>query len=201
LTCFFPCLIESCRILRCWDIRLSKRSKSAKSKEPACLLSSPSDPTFSQGSPRPRGIISLVNGSGPTTGLVFALCADSRIHTYERDSLTTFGNSYTHKNLQTNFYVKLAASPCGRWLASGGAGISGSSFMFDVSNATRAPAAQAGVELKGHTGDAGSVDWTPETLSTCWDDGMVRVWRPEIETYRACVENPEEKRWDWCWGS
>lgn len=73
--------------------------------------------------------------------------------------------------------------------------------MFDVSNATRA-AAQTGVELKGHSGDAGGVDWAlPDMLATCWDDGMVRVWRPEIETHMACVESPEEKRWDWCWGS
>ncbi|KAJ7873264.1 WD40-repeat-containing domain protein, partial [Mycena olivaceomarginata] len=188
-------------ILRCWDVRVSQRTKSSKPKEPACLLSSPSDPTLSQGSPRPRGIISLVHGSGPSTGLLFALSADSRIHTYGRDSLAAFGNTYTHANLQTNFYVKLAASPCGRWLASGGAGVSGSSFMFDISNATRGATEQAGVELKGHSGDAGAVDWATDMLSTCWDDGMVRVWRPDTETHRACIENPEEKRWDWCWAS
>ncbi|KAJ7276111.1 WD40-repeat-containing domain protein [Mycena haematopus] len=186
--------------LRCWDVRVSKRAKSSKAKEPACLLSSPLDPTLSQGS-RPRGIVSLVNGTGPTTGLLFALSADARIQTYGRDSLATFGNTYTHANLQTNFYVKLAASPCGRWLASGGAGVPGSSFMFDVSNATRATAEQTGVELRGQSGDVGGVDWAQGMLSTCWDDGIVRVWRPEIDTYRACVENPEEKRWDWCWSS
>ncbi|KAF7353041.1 WD40 repeat-like protein [Mycena venus] len=142
-------------ILRCWDIRLSKRTKSSKAKKPAFVLSSPLDPTLAQGSTRPRGIISFVDGTGPTTGLLFALSADSRIHTYGRDSLAALGNSWSHPNLQTNFYVKLAASPCGRWLASGGAGVSGSSFMFDVSNATRAAAAQTGVELKGHSGDAG----------------------------------------------
>ncbi|KAJ7667750.1 cell division cycle protein cdt2 [Mycena polygramma] len=188
-------------ILRCWDVRLAKKNKSARPREPTSLLSSPLDPTVSQGSLRPRGIISLVDGTGPTTGLVFALGADSRIHAYGRDSLVAFGNSYTHENLQTNFYVKLAASPCGRWLASGGAGITGSSFMFDVSNATRAYATQTGVELKGQSGDAGGVDWAPEMLSTCWDDGVVRVWRPEVGTYRACLESPEEKRWDWCWTS
>ncbi|KAJ6599326.1 WD40-repeat-containing domain protein [Mycena vulgaris] len=187
-------------ILRCWDLRLSK-SKSAKVKEPPCLFSSPVDPTAWQASSRPRGIISLVDGTGPTAGLIFALGADSRIHTYARDSLAAFGNSYTHENLQTNFYIKLAASPCGRWLATGGTGVSGSSFMFDVSNATRASGGSTAVELKGHSGDAGGVDWASEMLSTCWDDGMVRVWRPDVETYRACVEKPEEQRWDWCWAS
>ncbi|KAJ7086628.1 WD40-repeat-containing domain protein [Mycena epipterygia] len=191
-------------ILRCWDLRLSKKSKSTKAKEPSCLFSSPLDPTAWQASRRPRGIISLVNGTGPTAGLVFALGADSSIHTYARDSLAAFGNSYTHQHLQTNFYVKLSASPCGRWLATGGAGASGSSFMFDVSNATRASGGftlQTGVELKGQSGDAGAVDWASDILSTCWDDGMVRLWRPDVERHRECVESPEEQRWDWCWAS
>lgn len=198
-------LIDSFRILRCWDLRVSKKSKSTKVKEPACLFSSPLDPTTSQASRRPRGIISLVDGTGPTTGLIFALGADSRIHTYARDSLAAAGKIYTHENLQTNFYVKLAASPCGRWLATGGAGhgASGSSFAFDVSNATHASGSgtETGVELKGYGGarDAGGVDWASDMLSTCWDDGMVRVWRPDIETYRACLERPEDKRWDWSW--
>ncbi|KAJ7228910.1 WD40 repeat-like protein [Mycena pura] len=187
-------------ILRCWDIRLTK--KRTRVKELGCLLSSPSDPTVWQAaSRRPRGIISLVEGTGPTAGLIFALGADSHIHTYAHDSLTAFGCSYTHANLRTNFYVGLAASPCGRWLASGGAGASGSSFIFDVSNAIRGSAVETGVELKGHSGDAGGVDWSAGMLSTCWDDGMVRVWRPDIETYRACLANPEEMRWDWCWPS
>ncbi|KAJ7507500.1 cell division cycle protein cdt2 [Mycena galericulata] len=192
-------------LLRCWDLRVSKKSKSTKVKEPACLFSSPLDPTAWQASRRPRGIISLVDGTGPTAGLVFGLGSDSCIHTYARDSLAAFGNSYTHENLQTNFYVKLAISPCGRWLATGGtgrgSGAPGSSFTFDVSNATRASGCTAatGVELKGACGDAGGVDWAADMLSTCWDDGMVRVWRPEIETYRACMERPEDKQWDWCW--
>ncbi|KAK7061471.1 WD40 repeat-like protein [Favolaschia claudopus] len=185
-------------ILRCWDVRFTKKSKV---KEPACLQSSPLDPTLSPGASRSRGIISLTQGTGPTLGLLFGLSADSRIHTYERDSLTAFGNTYTHANLQTNFYVKIATSPCGRWLASGGAGPSGSSFMFDVSNATRSAAEYKGVELKGHAGDAGAVDWASDMLATCWDDGMVRVWRPESEIYRACAENAEERRWNWCWAS
>ncbi|KAJ7774271.1 WD40 repeat-like protein [Mycena maculata] len=188
-------------ILRCWDLRVAK-SKSAKVKEPACMSSSPLDPTAGQASRRPRGIISLVDGSGPTAGLIFALAADSRIYTYARDSLAAFGNSYTHENLQTNFYVKLAASPCGRWVATGGAGVSGSSFAFDVSNATRTSGPkQTGVELKGHSGDAGGVDWAPDMLATCWDDGMVRIWRADTETYRVCLVQSEEKRWDWCWAS
>jgi denticleless len=172
-------------------------------KEPALLHSSPFDPTSLHDSRRPRGIISLARGTGPTAGVIFALGTDSLIHAYARDSLRPYGTSYTHSNLQTNFYVGLACSPCGRFLASGGAGAKGSSFLFDVGNTTHGPhSTSVGVELKGQSGDAGAVDWADSgTLSTCWDDGTVRVWRPEVDTYSACMEQPEEKRWDWCWAS
>ncbi|KAJ6629249.1 WD40-repeat-containing domain protein [Mycena sp. CBHHK59/15] len=190
-------------ILRCWDLRLSGKNKSAKVNEPPLLFSSPLDPTTSYSSRRPRGILSFTHGTGPTTGLIFALGADSRIHTYARDSLTAYGHSYTHEKLQTNFYVQVACSPCGRWLATGGSGTNGNCFLFDVSNATRGPYGilQPSVELKAQAGDAGAVDWAAGMLSTCWDDGTVRVWRPDIETYMACIEQPEEKKWDWCWAA
>ncbi|KAF7301494.1 Small monomeric GTPase [Mycena indigotica] len=163
-------------ILRCWDLRTTK-----KVKEPACVLFSPQDATLqTTSSRRPRGIISLAQGCGPSVGLIFALAADARIYTFDRDSLTAYGHTYTHTNLRTNFYVGLSTSPCGRWLASGGAGIPGSGFMFDVSNATRGQIAEPGVELKGYTGECGGVDWADGMLATAWDDGVVRVWRPRV---------------------
>ncbi|KAJ7638550.1 WD40 repeat-like protein [Roridomyces roridus] len=166
-------------ILRCWDLRVSKKGKS-----PVCLLSSPVDP-----------YPSLVMGSGPTTGLIFGLGSDSRIHTYARDSLLVCGNSFTHERLQTNFYVKLAASPCGRWLATGGTGHCGA-FAFDVSNATRGSGVGTGVELKGYSGDVGGIDWASNgLLSTCCDDGTVRTWRPDAAQNRAAGE---EEQWNWC---
>nr|GAT53910.1 small monomeric GTPase [Mycena chlorophos]GAT53911.1 small monomeric GTPase [Mycena chlorophos] len=108
-------------MLRCWDMRLTK---SAKPKEPPCMLFSPLDPTM-QTARRPRGIVSLAQGSGPSTGLLFALASDARIYIYDRDSLGSFGHTYTHSRLRTSFYVGLDVSPCGRWLATGGAGVPG----------------------------------------------------------------------------
>jgi denticleless len=161
------------------------------------LFSSPVDPTILHGSRRPRGIIALAGGTGPTAGIVFGLGADSRIHTYAQSSLSARTTGYTHDNLQGNsFYVGLALSPCGRWLASGGTGAQGSNFLFDVSDAGQS---QRGVELRGQLGEVGALDWSEDSLTTCADDGTVRVWRPDIETYRACTEQPEEKRWDWSW--
>lgn len=198
-------LTSYARILRYWDLRQptsSRKVKSGKEKPPPEVYSSATDPTTLHGSPRPRGIVSLAKGTGPTAGLVFALGADSRVHTYSLPSLTPRKTGYTHKNLQSNsFYVGLALSPCGRWLASGGTGKQGSTFLFDVSNAARpsVTTVQTGVELKAQLGEIGAVDWACDTLATCADDGTVRVWRPDIETYRQCEEQPDEKRWDWSW--
>jgi denticleless len=198
-------LTRCARILRYWDLRQPtsiRKPKLGKPKPPPELYSSATDPTTLHGSPRPRGIVSLAKGTGPTAGLVFALGADSRVHTYALPSLTPLRVEYTHNNMQSNsFYVGLSLSPCGRWLASGGTGKQGGTFLFDVSNAARPSSAmmQTGVELRAQLGEVGAVDWANNTLATCADDGTVRVWRPDIETYRQCEEQPEERRWDWSW--
>lgn len=71
--------------------------------------------------------------------------------------------------LSSSFYVRLALSPCGRFLAAGSSGLSGSTSIFDVS----APSARriygdtrdAGVVLNGHTAEVGAVDWAHDTVS------------------------------------
>lgn len=167
--------------------------------------SSPDDATTMNGSSRPRGISSLCAGSGPTSGLLFALGADSRLYTYSSPSLIAL-EAKTHPNLRTTFYVRLANSPCGRWLASGCSSKNGSSFLFDVSNAARLSASSysgqslnAAVELRGQTGEVGAVDWAHEMLATCADDGTVRVWRPDYDVYQKCLSDPDAQRWNWSW--
>ncbi|CAK5276039.1 unnamed protein product [Mycena citricolor] len=194
-------------VLRSWDLR-QLNGRSPKSSV-SCLASSSEDPTTMEGTRRPRGIVSLSDrpGTGPTAGLVFALGADSHIHTYARDTLAPTGNSFTHPNLRTNFYVKLSTSACGRWLASGGARLDGSesssAFVFDVdSQGQRRTGHQSSnaLELKGSgDGDSGGLDWAEGMLATCWDQGVVRIWRPEAQSHRSCLDNPENSRWDWLW--
>lgn len=179
-----------------------RKKGTSNPKAPLFLYSSPIDPTTLHGSRRSRGIISLASGSGPSAGLLFALGADSRIHTYDLPSLAARSTVYTHDKLQANFfYVGLSVSPCGRWLASGGSGKKGSAFLFDVENASRADSVpQHGLELQGHqTCEVSAVDWARNMLVTCIDDGTVRVWRPDLETYLDCIENPDERQWDWTW--
>ena len=145
---------------------------------------------------------------GPSSGLIFGLGADSRVHVYDALSLNPLHVGYSHRSMQTNsFYVGLSLSHCGRWLATGGAvgdSTQGSVFLFDVGNATRQtnPAhIQEGVQLKSQQGEVGAVDWADNMLASCADDGTVRVWRPDVEIYRECIRDPEESRWDWSWHS
>jgi denticleless len=182
-------------------------TKAKKSTTPTSVVptfASPFDPTTIHGSRRPRGLTSLINGIGPTSNLLFALGADSRVHTYGSSQLTPQINVYTHENMQINsFYVRLALSPCGRWLASGSTG-TGSAFLYDVGDAIRpsmcdVTSASLGVELKGQRGEVGAIDWAEGMLATCADDGSVRVWRPDVDVYHKCIDDPEESKWQWAW--
>ncbi|KAF9534901.1 WD40-repeat-containing domain protein [Crepidotus variabilis] len=203
-------LISSCSfdgILRLWDLRApstpKRKTKVSKPAKPLELCSSSGDPTTLHGSRRPRGIISITPGSGPSAGHIFAIGADSRIHTYDLQTLTPQRVSFQHENLQTNsFYVGVSVSPCGRWLACGGSGTQGNSFVFDVENAVRpwAPV-YPGVELRGQRGEVGAVDWARDMLAACTDDGTVRIWRPDIATSRRCLDEPEQAKWDWSWAT
>ncbi|KAF8165013.1 WD40 repeat-like protein [Crassisporium funariophilum] len=190
-------------ILQYWDLRVPatpRRSRTVKPKTPPSVYSSAIDPTTLHGSRRPRGIIRLTSGTGPSAGLIFGLAADSRIHTYGLPYLNPQSSVYAHDDMQSSFYVGLSISPCGRWLACGGSGTKGSSFLFDVENAGRhVSMPQRGVKLTGQTGEVGAVDWTRDSLATCTDDGTVRVWRPDLDIYRQCVDDPEKGKWDWAW--
>ncbi|KAF9263602.1 WD40 repeat-like protein [Marasmius fiardii PR-910] len=194
-------------LLRCWDLRFMtnpKKNKAAKNRRTLYLHSSPIDPTTLHNSRRARGILGLATGTGPTSGLVFALGADSRIHTYAFSTLEALPISYTHPSLRTSssFYLGISISPCGRSLASGSSGMQGSAFLFDISNAARPGSrAEPGIELSAQVGEIGPVDWADGMLATCADESTVRIWRPDIEVYRACLEDPIERKWDWSWAS
>lgn len=193
-----------------------KRSATARATK---NLSSPvhmssADPTTYDDTRRPRGISSLSAGSGPTAGLLFALAHDSRIHTYDLRSLEPLSGrtddsstdmwSYGHKDMKANsFYVRASVSPCGQWIACGGTD-NGRAFAFDISDAGKMRRSSSddrgrGVELWGQRGGVGAVDWADGTLATCADDGSVRIWKSDLETYRRCEDDPEAMKYPWCW--
>lgn len=208
------------RIIRKWDLRCTSASPSKSTKKPAAMApideavidftTVPSDSataahTFSPR--RARGICSLALGCGPSVGQVFALGNDSRVHTYNALgafdtplSIPQVTKTYSHRHMATNsFYVRVAVSPCGQWLASGGA--SGSAFLFDISDRSGSYGIGGlGVELKGQEGEVGALDWSADSLATCADDGTVRIWRPDLAKYQECLQDAEEAAFDWTWG-
>lgn len=194
-------------ILNMWDLRqpkvsaTGKRTKKSPPMAPACT--SPTDPTMLHGARRARGLMALCAGSGPTSSLLFALGADNYIHAYDSSSLTHV-ESITHPNMLSSFYVRLATSPCGRWLASGCTAKNGSLFLYDVSNVGRLSSAvppTTAVELRGQTGEVGAVDWATDMIASCADDRTVRVWRPDLDAYQDCIAHPEERAWEWSWST
>ncbi|TFY78636.1 hypothetical protein EWM64_g5376 [Hericium alpestre] len=198
-------------ILRYWDLRQPTGNRKGKAKQPKAITQpahrSEFDPTMLNGS-RPRGITSLVAGSGPTAGLIFGLGIDSRIHTYASSSLSPIANggtgTFSHPQMQVNnFYVRLALSPDGCHLASGSAGPRGAAFLYDVSDAGRtfSSADTRGVELRSQHGEVGALDWADGTLATCADDGTVRIWRQDLKKKRECEADEETAAWHYAWAT
>lgn len=72
--------------------------------------------------------------------------------------------------------------------------------MYDVSNASRRMESR-GVEIRGHIGEVGAINWSSDGLATASDDGTVRVWRPDVEVHRKCIRDPGEEQWNWCWAN
>ncbi|KAI0650098.1 WD40 repeat-like protein [Trametes meyenii] len=220
-------IISSCAsdgILNLWDVRLPSadkptKKKTTKQQRPKPLFTS-LDPTTYGGSRRGRGITTLALGGGPAAAVVFALGIDSRVHSYHLPSLAALSghalstsndaanpddpHAFSDPRMKTNsFYVRMATSPCGRWLATGGVA-QGQAYLYDVSAAARADAAGrvgwgAGVQLKGQTGEVGALDWAEGMLATCADDGTVRIWRPDVDVISRCRSDPEEMKWHWTW--
>lgn len=64
-----------------------------------------------------------------------------------------------HPNLTVrSFYVKLAISPCGRWLASGSS--NGGTYIWDVND----PLTSTPVELISSTKEVGALDWSNDMV-------------------------------------
>lgn len=106
----------------------------------------------------------------------------------------------TSSLVSSSFYVRLALSPCGRFLAAGSSGYAGETSIFDVSppsarslfEETRA----ANVVLRGHTAEVGGIDWAQGTLATCGDDNLIRMWRPNADVAKAAsADKQAPERW------
>ncbi|KAI0320261.1 WD40-repeat-containing domain protein [Amylostereum chailletii] len=193
-----------------WDLRSSerhlRRDDDIDFMGPETLIKGAHDDA-SQTPARGRGKKTKL-GSGLTSGLLFGLGIDSRIHTYATPTLNPLPadtNCFTHPDMMTNsFYSRLSVSPDGRWLASGSTKttVGGSAFAFDVAHAGRVnpgPVSTQGVRLTAHSGEVCAVDWANDSLATCADDGSVRIWRNDPEVRWRCEADCNQAS-DWAWG-
>lgn len=155
------------RILKAWDLR----AKYPKRTKPKPIYSSEDITLESAG--RARGIVSVVLDERGEWA--WAMATDGSIYTYPVLSLSLSDSSsssslsffapalpvLSHPNLKTaSFYVRLAVSPCGRYLASGST--SGEVYTWAVDDhqgGSMEPPLP--VELIGHEKgkEVGSLDW------------------------------------------
>lgn len=107
------------RVVKLWDPRYTTP---AQTKALALLP----DPTARDRSKRPRGVHAMVEQ--PSSGDLHMLTSDSKIHVVRPSaglcmsapvSETILPVQYTHPMLQSTYWMRLAFSPCGRYLASG----------------------------------------------------------------------------------
>ncbi|KAG9027705.1 hypothetical protein FRB95_007437 [Tulasnella sp. JGI-2019a] len=203
-------LYSSCSangIIKLWDLRQTQTrqqcptalsySSSFENSEDSSFSSS----TASLASSRARGIVSLA--LTPCGSTIYALSSGSQIHPYSALTLSIpecpgFAEPFSDPRLRASgFYIRVAVSPCGNWLASGSSG--GDAFLWEierVGQTTRAPP----VVLKGVQGSVETtcVDWgAGGMLATCSDDGTVRTWRPDPVRAETCRQDPEASSWNW----
>jgi denticleless len=182
--------------VRLWDLRFP--APTARFPDPRPTHSHARflpDPTLGlPSSRRPRGIHSLVES--PTSGDIYALTGDSNVHTlrpayasltpnfddpaFQQAILPDF---YASKDLHVQtFFVRMALSPDGRYLATGNskAGV----VTFDTrEKRSKGVVFDLGKDPeywpKGRAREVTSVDWGRDCMAACADDRVTRIWRSD----------------------
>jgi denticleless len=88
----------------------------------------------------------------------------------------------------SSFYVGLSVSPDDRFLLCGSSDKSAYIWCLDKTPYKTI----ASLRLHGHTQEVSQVAWCPhdqDQLSTCSDDGTVRIWRIDHTTAQACRQS------------
>lgn len=201
------------RILKKWDLRFLSSSNAeslAFAGQNTLKLPvevSPIDPTI-VGTQRSRGVSHLVFNS--RTNMIYALAANGRIHAHNPCLEAFAGNgldtTYGYGGLsgtKNSFFVRMALSPCGRWLASGSSGCDAHIYALDGRPALPfvqgAVQYRRGVILRKHADEVHGIDWGVNTLAMAADDQLVSIWRHDPEAREKCREDPEAQTWNWHW--
>ncbi|RXK34961.1 hypothetical protein M231_07775 [Tremella mesenterica] len=166
-------------IVKLWDLRFTPDIKNDSNSSSSCTpLGILPDPTLIPGR-RSRSINSLVES--PTTGDLYALCGDSQIHTLrpsaysqEGDSIAILPQKYSDPSLLvSSFYVKMAVSSDGKYLASGSCQRGLMTWQVNPKGCERATRFGDGKKK-----EVCAVDWGHELLAGTTEDSETRIWRP-----------------------
>jgi len=157
-------------VVKVWDLRKShqRRVNPVDFDSNAAVVAE----RLASSGTRQHGIASL--SLAPNGRNLYALSTDSQIHALSSAHLASplhhDTKTFSHPSLSCgSFYVRLAVSPCSRYLTSGSS--DGGLFMWDAEGSGR-----EGVRMVGHDKEVSGLDWGRDTVATCADDLLVRVW-------------------------
>jgi WD40 repeat protein len=205
--------------IKVWDLRKSHSWRA----NPVCVESN-EDVVASSESARSRGISSMV--LAPDGRRLYAYSTDARfvlsppslsplltrlyrIFAFDALNITQPAPLAIFHHSQTvcgSFYLRLAVSPCSRYLANGSS--NGAVYLYDTEGK-----GDDGVRVVGHESEISGISWgkdrvrpPPFTLSsiiltmmiqlaTCSDDNIVRVWSPNQKIARARVNEEVRRKW------
>ncbi|KAL8280177.1 hypothetical protein RQP46_007507 [Phenoliferia psychrophenolica] len=172
-------------LVKVWDLR-----KSHKRRVNPEHLESNEDAVAETGTARPHGISNMA--LSPNGQKIFALSTDSRVYAFDALNLTQPEplGVYSHPKASCGtFYVRLALSPCSRYLATGSS--DGAAYVWDTEGNGK-----DAVRVVGHEKEVSGLDWGHETMATCSDDELVRVWSFKQGIAQQAREE-KEVRWRW----
>ncbi|KAI9012921.1 WD40-repeat-containing domain protein [Gaertneriomyces semiglobifer] len=170
-------------MVKIWDLRGKWGSLHAKKAKP---VDSGGPSTWNSGPSvgRVYGFSSLTTFGGRG----WAVCRDSSIYEFNLRNLGQCTRRLTADGYKaSSFYIRCAVDREGGILASGGS--DGGVWLWDIASKTgcsRLPAEScvqpSAVRLEGHHEEVGYVSFGGgNLLSSCGDDGVVRVWRDYAE--------------------
>lgn len=157
-------------IVKLWDLRFPASDK--KSPRPSAMAwGELPDPTTNCANPsrRARSVNALVES--PTTGDLFAMCGDSKIHALrpacartadeDIDPHAILPRTYTDPNLRVStFYLRASISPDGKYLACGST--YGGIMAWDVNGKTDSKGEVKATRLgfgKREDSEVSAIDW------------------------------------------
>ncbi|KAK8844587.1 hypothetical protein IAR55_006434 [Kwoniella newhampshirensis] len=203
-------------IVKLWDLRFpAPTARVAEPRPTATAVGHLPDPTTHSPTPsrRPRSINALCES--PTTGDLYALCGDSKVHTLrpsaaimssDPDDVPSISEAtqrtFTDPNLLvSSFYIRLAVSPDGKHLASGscrGGLMTWDTKQKDGGQATRLGMGMGGVAWpQGKEREVCAMDWGKDMIAATSDDLATRVWRENRQAAKWLRDDPNVARQEW----